>query len=43
VFRDLNIASKQLKDIRTAELRRLKEELPEKTTDELIEMLMDEN
>jgi len=43
VFRDLNIKSKQLKDIRTAELRRLKTELPEKTTDELIEMMMDEN
>lgn len=41
-FKELTDASKALKDIRTAELRRLKTELPDKTVEELKEMIMGE-
>lgn len=42
-FKQLVVASKELRDIRTAELRRIKDILPEKPIEELKEMLMDED
>lgn len=42
-FKDLVLASKELRDIRTAELRRIKAELPDTPIEELKEMLMDED
>lgn len=40
VFKELNVQAKILKDMRTQELRRLKENHKELTEDEMTEMIM---